>query len=783
MADLLLGLRERLDRLAAGDPATPRLGDRAARLFGNAPPPEPTELIALDKGLDRAGVFTLADARLLASLMKGGNRAGETAKGLRRRVDKGVVEFERLLAFEERRKRLEASTSFSAVGRLEDLYGRLVRAVKVAQVLEQPQDTRPDLYELLPRGRPIATPAPKDARVAAAQYLVDRARATTLDVQQKRRDLDAAHELLLRLGSEVDRGRVRGLRAEVAVDRASLGGAASTQGQERLQQLASAARARDGSATWGAAMDLYRDAVQANDPALTAATRKVLETLAPGIQGGMGGAVERERARSFLGAVGGEGVVANYLAHYYGHEEGAPKEKQAVARDGLAELALDLDSERWTTFHLAVGAGRFFDVDEATAEEEPEDDPQAGISPQMMRVPYPTAHMFVDVASGIEELSNFIIGDPRMVLYDLASHRQLVRAFAAPQTPREAPRKTKRGAVRVYVCDASASMRGERARFRDAVLIAELNNLSVRQSRGLSRQPIYYSFFSDYATDVERVDDSDGAMRVVTSLFDRSPAQGRTDITYALESAFGAIRDARGRDPDLGRATVVLVTDGEDRVDLERIRAAKAPMGDVEITLNFISLGSENRDLKQLVLEQREKGKRAFYYHLTDPEIGGIRGDFDCGLRTLLPQRAEVELKADDPEVKASIDALIAVASEGRKPLPGKLSTGTAAARFEAYFPKEVVSDGSPPPGPREREIVSDLLVAACEAAGLAPADARAGEAVQLLEHLLSTYNIKVPIYLRTLPVLNARGQEAIEKIRLIGAPQPRPDQGGAAWG
>jgi len=72
---------------------------------------------------------------------------------------------------------------------------------------------------------------------------------------------------------------------------------------------------------------------------------------------------------------------------------------------------------------------------------------------------------------------------------------------------------------------------------------------------------------------------------------------------------------------------------------MARLWAAKAPVGEIEITLNFVSLGKENPDLKELVLQQRGAGRRAFYYRLGDEEIAGGRALFDCGLRTLLPAR------------------------------------------------------------------------------------------------------------------------------------------------
>ena len=132
------------------------------------------------------------------------------------------------------------------------------------------------------------------------------------------------------------------------------------------------------------------------------------------------------------------------------------------------------------------------------------------------------------------------------------------------------------------------------------------------------------------------------ATRQIEKLFHHSPAEGQTDISLALMSAFDSIRAARGRDPYLARATVVLITDGEDRVDMELIRRTRAPMDSLDIALSFVSLGEENPDLKALVEEQRARGGRAFYHHLSDREIQWARTAFDSPWRTLLPRDVPV---------------------------------------------------------------------------------------------------------------------------------------------
>src|SRR5690606_37674339 len=139
-----------------------------------------------------------------------------------------------------------------------------------------------------------------------------------------------------------------------------------------------------------------------------------------------------------------------------------------------------------------------------------------------------------------------------------------------------------------------------------------------------------------------------------------------------------------------------------------------------------------NRDLKQLVIEQREAGRRAFYYHLGDREVSGVRSDFDAGQGRLLPARPLVTMSSDHAALKEAVDALVALA-ESRRVEPQQ---ALPASRFPLYFP-------DPKPAPPGRlahaaaERAADLLQAVAETVRLAPAEQRPAEAVLLLEHLL----------------------------------------------
>ena len=276
--------------------------------------------------------------------------------------------------------------------------------------------------------------------------------------------------------------------------------------------------------------------------------------------------------------------------------------------------------------------------------------------------------------------------------------------------------------------DASGSMHGARARFRDAILIAELNAIRVKAKLGLPFDPLYFSFFNDEPTELTRVDSGAEAASHIEALFRRSPAEGQTDITLALAAAFDAIAVARSADPYLARATAVLVTDGEDGVDLDAIRRHQRPLENVEIALSFISLGEENADLKSLVLEQRARGTRAFYHHLSDAELVLAPTEFDSAWRTVLPMDVPVTPEALE-RLAPHLEALENIARARPVVAPERQEE-----QFDALFPTEPAQGAKPGPlSPR----VADLLEAVAEAASLAPADTRASEAVLLLTHLL----------------------------------------------
>jgi hypothetical protein len=749
----LTDLRRRLDALH--QPAPPAGGWRGWTFGRRARGPEDLALpvlTALDRELDRVGVHTAADAQLLRELGVRKGRAGTLAQGLQMRAQQALEEMEACVLRVERAWRAGEPPP-GALTVLERAFVQLARAVKVADLFSRPpaEDTDADFeiyvrQETTRRDRP-----PTSARMAAAEFFASRARENVADVVQKRRDLDLAHELLLRLGADHDRERGLTLRRQVVEARERVRAVPAVRSLEELLRHVRHAARREPQVAYRSLRGLYERALEAGDTQLADAARTALNPLLP----------SRPSLSSLV-----ETAERDSLAHWFGEEPEAGKPETAAPRSDelLADLAFSLKPEQLSTFELAAGCARYFDVEDALSEEIVLADAQTQ-RPVPRRVPYPTQTMTYETTGSLHEVHNFVLSDPRMLLRDLAANRQLVRAYLEEEPPPR-PKKVKRTAVRVYVCDASGSMHGGRARFRDALVIAELNNLRVKARRGEPFDPLYFSFFNDVPTELARVDTAVEATRQIEKLFRESPAEGQTDITLALMSAFDSIRAAQGRDPYLARATVVLITDGEDRVDLELIRRTRAPMGALDIALSFISLGEENPDLRLLVKEQRAAGGRAFYHHLSDEEILWARTEFDTPWRTLLPR--DVPATADALEQLAPhLDALEAVAA-GR----GSPAQVAVDASFDALFPEAASTPAAREvPGPDVVNRVVDILAALVEAASLAPAERRASESMVLLQHLLSVYGLTPARYLAALSAGGLPVREALERVRLLCRP------------
>jgi Mg-chelatase subunit ChlD len=746
-AQRLVHLQERLAALREQRPVELGLFDRARSMFVEDDGiVELSALHLLDAELDRAGVHTSSDARLLKQLSEVRGSVGALARGLTERAETSVGQFEVALTEMERLK-LQKRLRPENKTQVETDFIKLLRVVKVAAIFESPRSSS---FERFARAARVSLSAPASAKVATAEYLFSRAQENQTDPSKQRADLNRAKEVLLLLGSaqSKDKERVRTLKVELGTLKNHDSLASSPRSLHRLVQNLRSSVRKNPNDTYRQLHATYQRALFSKDDELAAAAGLALETVMQ--QSSVEQAVERNLSKQLLSAPRSNLEQAKRPA--------ASHSKPDQVADELTKLAFGLDDDAQAALSLASGCAHYFDIEESLSQEVSETD-ERRTKPVLRSVPYPTQNLVFDVASTLDDLQNFIITHPQMLVLDLASGRQLKRSYLEEEK-KEKPKSVKKTAVRVYVLDASGSMYGERAKFRDAILISELNSIRVRAKMQLPFDPLYYCFFNDFAPDLVRIDSGALAAKHIATLIKESPASGQTDITYAAVSAFDSIRKAQGVDPYLAKATIVLVTDGEDAVDLDMIRKVQEPFASLQVSLSFISLGEENPDLKNLVLEQREKGKRAFYHHLSDAEISLIPSEFDSAFRTLIPMDVDVTGPIAE-QLMPHLEALEAIAQRRVvKPVESNES------QFDTLFPATCISKSKLDVKLVER--IADILDAVADTASLASPEQRASESVALLIHLLEVYSLSVPLYLQTLNPNAKTLVGLVERVRLL---------------
>jgi len=270
---------------------------------------------------------------------------------------------------------------------------------------------------------------------------------------------------------------------------------------------------------------------------------------------------------------------------------------------------------------------------------------------RMELVSFPQEEMVLEPIGGVDDLANAVIDDPRSILFDLAEGKLLARRYLCPRVDRSGVRHMQ-NEVRVYVLDGSSSMLGPRARMRDALVLAELSTLSARlQDMDRPGNPVlYYRYFNDKVGDTYRIAEL-GDVELAVHDVVATLRYGGTNIQAALLASFEQIRLAAEADPDLARAQIVLVTDGEAGIDDEAIRRAREDVGAIPVGVSIIALGTENPELRKLAARQRARGERVFYQFVDDDELQSIVDGETAGLPIHLPagvgrERLSAELRA-----------------------------------------------------------------------------------------------------------------------------------------
>jgi Mg-chelatase subunit ChlD len=426
-----------------------------------------------------------------------------------------------------------------------------------------------------------------------------------------------------------------------------------------------------------------------------------------------------------------------------------PSEEARRGDDVLAELLLEAPEERLPLLDIGRAAARVVAWDQSPAEEDTAEDAD-------VRHIAPDRRLELALTSRPSDVQDFVIEDPRRLVHDLASGGQRVRRLVGGT----APRRARRTRARVYLCDASGSMRGGRARLRDALLVAELDTLRRQALDGIPVDPLDLCFFGDRSLRFERIDSAEAARVWLERLLAGGPCAGMTELSAALVGAAEWLATARRRDRALVGAMVTVITDGEDAVDLAGIAQAWEALRGLPVSLRVVCLGEENRWLKGWVQDLRSRGGDAGWLHLDDAELAGVPGDFDFRPPTLLPG-PECVVGVDLERLRPHLEALTRVSSDEEPPIPP-----VDGLRFDAFFPEP-----DPTAAGVDDAWAADALEALVEAATLAPFQGRASEAVLLLEHLVSQRGLPMAVHLTRHARPGPRTAEALRRIRLLCRP------------
>ncbi len=562
-----------------------------------------------------------------------------------------------------------------------------------------------------------------ELELAAIDHIIEAARSETQFLERRRRLLEGARRLLLDANAalSLDRSgvveRQRHLAREITkIDRLEAAGLSATVAlsYQAKQHL----RRGDRDRLYAALVALDGFALATGDVEVQGRTGAALERLHTGAPSSVGDDAKEGLGRSATELFGAD-VVETIREQYATLREraGGDTTDPELSRLALEYLAPGTED---AALSALVSVDGCFEVG-------------ASLSPVRVReihevarlVTHPTPELLLVPAREARDLPSAVVTDPRAILLDLAAGRLLARKFVR-RDRRSVTRTRLIGEVRVYLLDGSTSMldeglEGARARVRDAILLAELATLMRRladRSREV-RLSLFYRFFTKRLGDLRRVATPAEALAGMADVVG-SARKGGTDIQGALVSSMELIRDRKREDPDLARAGIVLVTDGNAPVDADVVRAAREDAGDVAISISVIALGEENPVLRDLVARQRARGERAFYHHLSDDALVALcKGDalgpavhappddrktIDAGVEDLLLELEDLERsragRTSADEGRQGANALEEAATRDRASLD---------RRYERWFPP---GSGKPPPNERPDESDEDVIAA-----------------------------------------------------------------------
>ena len=525
---------------------------------------------------------------------------------------------------------------------------------------EKPAGTHATAVELDKPG-PIEDERLVEAQLLAIDHLLESARGETEFLARRRRLLEAGRKLLLDAAAALPLAhdgvevRRKHLAAEIArIDRLEAAGLSPNKGllHQAKEALAFGQRQR----LHAALVALDGASLAVGDERGAGLTRQALEKL--GVGEGEPTAPDKLRSlrRSSEEMYGSAAMTAISEGYARARQsQKRPQKGETAEEKTYRHLALEwLAPEKESETHAALCA-----IDGAV---------DVGVPLAPMRVTetettvrvvrHPTPDMILMPARDITDVPSAIIDDPRMILMSLAEGRLLARRFVATEVKKRT-RTQLVGEARIYILDGSSSMledgkKGARARVRDAILLGELGTLARRYAEGNRsvRVTLHYRYFTKKIHPIIKIEDGKAAFGAMANVVEKV-WRGGTDIENALLSSFETIRKAKDDDPDLARAQIVLVTDGDAVVREEVLTKARESIGDVPIAVSVVALGAENPALRSIVARQRARGERAFYHFLDDDALVEM-----CEGKTFTGPSVHVEEDANEKAL--SLEARVA---------------------------------------------------------------------------------------------------------------------------
>jgi hypothetical protein len=612
--------------------------------------------------LDWKPKVTIDAVRQALAAMQEAGRSGDAGPWLDESVDAALQELEANVAQVERAGRLHGRAPVAYAAWLWRVHEVLRRSVVA---LEKPEAWRlhaagiSDVTSVLPPMLLADGRTSEAFQLSAIDQLLDAARAESDLLGRRRRLLEAAREMLLDVSAALPldaadvTARHRYLAREIAlIDRLQ---AAGIEPEVALVHQVRQALTRGERQRLAAGLSALQDAAaRRGDEAVGQLSHGALTALWRGSDRFSDGA-RAESVRASAAEVLGEDVVERIRGAY----DLARREIDSLRGNRKISEGFITESDRFleygchdATLAASLAADGWFDVGVTLS-------PVRVVEHEVRArtVRYPTPDLVLVPAERVEDIPDALVEDPRLLLLDLATGRLLARRYMKEELYPVA-RVVQRGeAVRIYLLDGSGSMLNSRGRMRDAILLAELATLRERLAEG-ARVVLFFRYFDDQLHPTVKVDSPESAVAAIEHVLGTVRAGG-TDIQKALLASFDQIREARHHDPELARAQVVLITDGNAPVDEAELWEARQQVRDLPVAVSMIALGEENPALRALAAKQRERGERVFYHFVADDELEQVvAGQQDGGRALHLPARAPALVRQDD-ELESLLDTLV----------------------------------------------------------------------------------------------------------------------------